>query len=415
MNADMNEDLRPGGSGKQEHEEGAVPETRREEASGHGEGLVPRDQVAAAIRMQAEVLHKLDEKQDRIENAVKDGRRTEMMIASTRALNESFRGMQRVQQGLLERLHRREGRGILAGLLWLLGAGMVAGAVVWGVDHVSGLVQAGRGQEAGLVPGARVRDMEGRLAALREENRGLEGRVKALDERGTELEERLADLRRQRDRALAAEREVLRSKEALRAELDAWKVRAHEAEASAARLTDRLLARDRLMTELSGTLQRLRGAGAASPGEGESGSSGTPERGEQTGNAAPRDPEGSSPLAPGVLQSINELLARHQGDIRCRLCGASGTSDGALTDVVLEVRDGSGDLDRRVEAEELRFRVAGRLDAVTLLFRRGDVTYAMDLGRKLKSPFYKGRYELTLAGIDRRAWLAAGLPCVQVR
>ena len=111
-------------------------------------GITSQEGIAAAMQMQVEILRKMNERQQWLEEAVTDTQRSETMLTSTRALNESFRGMRRVQEKLLDELNEaREGRG--RGLPLLLGLIVVAASIVWGVSGLRDTVEETGGNLSG--------------------------------------------------------------------------------------------------------------------------------------------------------------------------------------------------------------------------------------------------------------------------
>jgi len=64
----------------------------------------PLQEIAAAFRMNAEALHTLKQMQGDLADSVKRGDRSELVLQSTRALNDTFRNLTAVQRELLARL-----------------------------------------------------------------------------------------------------------------------------------------------------------------------------------------------------------------------------------------------------------------------------------------------------------------------
>ena len=92
---------------------------------------VPFAAMAEALRANAEALERIDSNQAKIAESIEKGDRASRVITSTRALNETFRGLSEIQRGLLDAVVRERGRGrglpfafatiaILAGLLGFL-------------------------------------------------------------------------------------------------------------------------------------------------------------------------------------------------------------------------------------------------------------------------------------------------------
>lgn len=67
--------------------------------------------MAEALRVNAEALRRLDASQKSLREAVEKGERAQQVVASTRALNETFRGLSEIQRGLLEAVVKDSGRG----------------------------------------------------------------------------------------------------------------------------------------------------------------------------------------------------------------------------------------------------------------------------------------------------------------
>ncbi len=106
-----------------------TPEPAAEEALAAD---APMREVAHAFRMNAEALHTLKEMQADLARQVRRGDRSELVVQSTQALNETFRNLTSVQQELLRRMHvseQKRGSGplipmMLLGLLVVLLGGL---------------------------------------------------------------------------------------------------------------------------------------------------------------------------------------------------------------------------------------------------------------------------------------------------
>ncbi len=92
---------------------------------------VPFAAMAEALRANAEALERIDSNQRKIAESIERGDRASHVITSTRALNDTFKGLSEIQRGLLDAVVRERGRGkglpfafmtiaILAGLLGFL-------------------------------------------------------------------------------------------------------------------------------------------------------------------------------------------------------------------------------------------------------------------------------------------------------
>jgi len=92
----------------------------------------PLAAMAEALRANAEALHRLDQSQHRIAESIEKSERAQQVVASTRTLNDTFRGLSEIQRGLLDALVKRNQGGgggsplllalaaILSGLLCVL-------------------------------------------------------------------------------------------------------------------------------------------------------------------------------------------------------------------------------------------------------------------------------------------------------
>jgi hypothetical protein len=72
--------------------------------------LTPAAAMAEALRANADALRHVDASHRRLAEAVEKGERAQQVVASTRALNETFRGLAEIQRGLLEAVVRGPGR-----------------------------------------------------------------------------------------------------------------------------------------------------------------------------------------------------------------------------------------------------------------------------------------------------------------
>lgn len=95
------------------------------------DAVVPFAAMAEALRANAEALQRIDRSQQKIAESIEKGDKAGQVVTSTRALNDTFRGLSEIQRGLLEAVVSERGRGkglpfafaaiaILAGLLGFL-------------------------------------------------------------------------------------------------------------------------------------------------------------------------------------------------------------------------------------------------------------------------------------------------------
>lgn len=82
----------------------------------------PLQAMAEALRANAEALHRLDRSQERIAESIEKSERAQQVVTSTRALNDTFRGLSEIQRGLLDALVKNRGGQGGSPLLVLLAA-----------------------------------------------------------------------------------------------------------------------------------------------------------------------------------------------------------------------------------------------------------------------------------------------------
>lgn len=437
----------------------------------------PLEGLGTALQLQAEILKRLHDQQQKMGEALADTRRSELMIQSTQALNESFTGMRRVQERLLDKLDGAKAGSRL--LPWSVGAGLlvIAAAIWWGVDALGRRVDATgdalKTSTEGLAAASvdaiekRLETLEGRDTKLvREELDRLRSLVGALGEEKAKLSE-------ERDRAredLGAARD---RSDRLDLEVQALRTRAETAEKEQARLTGRTLADQQLVDQLNRTVENLRTAAAKgtpaghaapvpepppSPAPAAASGAGTvpvpaPEVSAAGGGSGAADvaakaangsrdpsaevpvslPEGSPvaggtpalpasppagsgrvPVAPEFLASLNGLIAKHRGSDVYAFVSAREMDSAGLYGVVLEVRGPDGALSKTVEAEKASILLTGRSSIVEITFETGFVHFQQVLTKAVKSPFFNNRYQVILIGVDPQGWMQASLPFLAV-
>lgn len=436
-------------------EDGAGNETARSEgearvpvevkSQGDGSGQVaPLEGIEAAMKMQAEILKRMHDRQEEMSSALADSRRSEMMIQSTRALNDSFSGMQRVQQGLMDRLGEDASRRRFGLALLVVGVVAIAGAVIWGVRTLGHQVEkTGRelaAREPREDPAAKA--ALGHVADLRDRLKSMESRDQAmfldrldkLRDRIQELEAVRLRLESERDKALAAvdaeAADVLRLEE--RIETLSEDLAASRKEG--ARLTAKAMADQQLIRQLNDVIEAFKpGAGTpvsvndgGSP-ESNSGVTTDPSR-SATANASgdegapdptrivePGKPVAARPVTPEMLHEINALLKQTRSSDVYEITSATSFDGDGLQDIVLEVRGRNGSLAKVVRAEKLAFTMAASGTLMELDFQVGHVEFRHGVSRIVKSPFFNDRYEIVVLGVSRDDWVAAGFPFLKVK
>jgi len=152
----------------------------------------PLAAMAEALRANAEALHRLDSSQRRIAEQIEKTDRSQQVVASTRALNETFRGLSEIQRGLLDTLAGRKGEG-----------GRVSPLLFTLVALLSGLLSVlvyDRWISTRTVPVSRYEEARRETELLRTDVEGLKARIADGLENDREAKRLLA----QRDAAIVA-------------------------------------------------------------------------------------------------------------------------------------------------------------------------------------------------------------------
>jgi len=161
----------------------------------------PLAAMAEALRANAEALKRLDSSQRRIAETIERSDRSQQVVTSTRALNETFRGLSEIQRGLLDTLVRTRSRGGGGSPLLLLAVALLAGLLSvllydkWLSDRV--------------VPVQRFEEARADLEKLHDEADGLRADLRQAGDRD-----------RARDSEAAAQAASLKEAERLRADQD---------------------------------------------------------------------------------------------------------------------------------------------------------------------------------------------------
>ena len=413
------------------------------EAQGWSPPLSPSD-LGRALEMQVEVLRRIHEQQEQLSETLKDTRRSDMMIQSTRALNESFSGMKRVQESLADRLmeERRRGRA-WPWIFGVCGCALLVG-IGFAVRHLSDQVQSGAervlsSRDTGMatlaldeIKGLRDRfeTMEGREKdILLSRLATLEGQVQTLEQARLSLaaerdraQQDLGALRADWTRAVEAKASADAELARLQKEAVASASRLQESEASLARMTKDRLADQQMIA----SLLSLNGKGEA-PGVAatppavappEERISEDPLRTESEQVVAapevPTSPERAIVSAP-LLANLNQLLSKHRSSEAYTVVSAGSMDGQALYDVTLEVRGQDGSVAKTVYADRMTITLAPAPQFVELDFEGGHVEYLRGISRRVKSPFFNNRYQIVVLGVESLEWQRAGLPFLKTR
>jgi hypothetical protein len=403
----------------------------------------PLAALAAAFQANAEALRRSQEVQADLGRALQRADRSEMVVQTTGALNDTFKNLSSIQRGLLQRLEEsgeetRRGRWFLPAIV--LASLAVVGVAIWFVmERVDGVARD-------VATGGDVADRVDRVAReAREEGRreadaqrtaevtAIRDEIDRLRAERAGLEERLQTAERERD----AEREARRSSEAdmgslrsevtsARADLLARRALEEENARLRAEATARQPELDRLRRELeeekktTGDL-RLRVAEAGLgrvPAEAAT-SEGAPAGGPAASPAPSSPPPGPDPSIvrdrrqiERVRTRVNELL--QGGNVGrsdfYQVQSIGGLSATRLVDVVAMRYAPNGRLQNAIHAKELRVVVDRTRHVVEFAFTDGALDY-----NGTRAPFPEGGYSAIVAEGDLSGWTGSGLTFVTVR
>lgn len=382
----------------------------------------PLNDLAKAFAMQAEILRGVHETQQELQKAVKDDKKSEMMINSTEALNDTFRGVKGVQQRLLDELEdrgksARSGRLVTAFIALVVIAAAIGG-FLWFDGRLDAEGSKLDGQLANLrdevVPTLRDRaeraenerdGLQAELARLRGELDEARGQVAGARGDDIAVTAELESLKRERQGWEAEKTRLDRSIEDLRGQVTFYLERYESAEKEVVRLRDDVIKR---IAE--------GGIAALTPEKKEAANIDTPIVPDDLAAAmAARDEkpvlggdEVAAPTIPTstVVDDLNVLLANHRGSQAYRMESIGSVAPDALVDVVFtESAPGQGVV-KRVRADRLEIVISGRGDLVEFNFKKGSVQQKRpSAGMGDWAPFYNDRYRMTVYCLNGQQWL----------
>lgn len=402
-----------------------------------GAAPVPSQEIAAAMTVQAEILKRLHQSQNEIQEALARDKRGEMMIQSTRALNDSFRGMQKTQEKLLDRLDEESARPKRTA--WYVGGAAVIVALAIGltglfvtdaVRETGAELKAGGMDERSAAALAELERIGARLDGLestdretfQSELRALRGRVSSLSEERARLVVERDALREERGRLLERFETTDERIEAAEDRVRRAEDRARNAEDQADRLAKGKMADQELVAKLSSTIEALRAAQGRVLPAGEGGAATAAEtNGGEPGATPATGPSEERPASAGsntpaeraaddaFVTLLNDLLTKHRSSNSYTLVSVRGFDDEGLLGIALEERGADGSLSKTLHAERLRFRLGRTGRTLNLGFEKGHIVYRRR-GRDIESPFFKNTYDLVVFGVETTPWMNAGLP-----
>ena len=394
----------------------------------------PLRDLALALQQNAEALRSVQDTQERIARAVDRTDRTEAVVQSTQALNDTFRGVRAAQEALVHRLEKEERRPLRYGLAAALLVGATAAGAGWFLvnreDDLRGRIEElradlGSGDREAWEASRRTaeKDLLDRIEALSRQSSLTEaerrGKEKELLDRMDELEalRREGEAATARRGALEAELGRLRREnESLKAEAAALRRAAEEAEDRVARATTG-----------GGGAAPLPGAPAAEqpgpplPALPPATAARPPVEPSATAAADPSDPAkeplplGAQAVTDGgqvrkVLEDLNALLAAAGSRDTYRVTEAKAVDGDRLVSVRIESRGPDGGIRRSFEAVEARFLLLPTTRTLEIRLRSGSVTY---LGKRTVR-FLDGEHTAYLE-VDPAPFRSSGNPVITVR
>jgi hypothetical protein len=360
--------------------------------------MKPLADLADAFRQNTEALQSIADGQARLGRRLDRSDRSEAVISSTQALNDTFRGVKRTQEQLVSRLAKERRRPWQFLIASFLVAAIVIGGGLWIL--LDGLAErdekAARGGAEAFTGALAEKDRD--LSDANREARDLSVELATATTRARELSERVTELAA-RVETLAAENEELKRRQA---DLDDTR-----------RENERLLTENgRLEDELTAARRELKIARA------ELGS--VEEELAQARKRADKPPEPVKVKAPEpkpvpagavtdaaeldrVMTVLNRLLTETAGGAY-RLERIGGLRGKMLYDVVIvDGRTGEKEA-KKFEAGEARIAIDAARKRIEIRLRSGYITYY-----GVRARFWDDRYVLPLTDVETDPWVRSGL------
>lgn len=417
----------------------------------------PMTELAKAFAVQAEVLKAVHDGQKTLRDAIDDDRKTDVVVNSTNALNDTFRGMRGVQQKLLDELASNKRKEWRTRLLYVAAGVIVVLGVVWTYDSFireqASTLQTSHARITGLESdfGKKLDELEGNLVGMRDElspqfqpllDEALDETHRLRDANSIQLEElqrlrvevealrgnrdevselRAADVERTREMA------TLQAKnERLEEQLGFYMSKYEESTARIEKLQEDVIASIRNAgstdwvndLESAGSRQDSALSVVTPDGPGgtlptgspvpEASSAPAPRKDEAAADGRdPRVAEIAAQQLEDVRKRLNGLMAAHKSSHTFRIDRLGAIRTSHLEDVVVvEVAPGRG-IVKEITADKLTFVVSALGDQVELEFEDGSTRVKKSsLGLASPTPFYKGRYRQTIICTNGDNWLA---------
>ena len=411
----------------------------------------PLGDLAKAFAMQAEMLKAVHETQSKLAQAIENDKRSEAVVQSTSALNETFRGVRSVQQSLVEKLEKSERAGSRWRVLAVIGILAAAGAVGFILMRVDDRDRETRrdldsklARVEATVEGVHERalsDARSDRDALREAYAKSSGTAeelkklleRALDEKSrleketdtlragletarttsADLDKKSQELGRRNEQLEGEARQHLSKLDEARLEIDHLKEQVIARLQAGERLSEKALdsGREKPVADLqNGETNGATGAGSDAPTAAPKTANAETTKVEET---APADPAAKAKEAQTIL---NRLLEKHRSNHVYRVDSIGAVGKDVLEDVVLtEAAPGRGVI-KSVAAKRLQFVVSPQGDIVELNFEEGGVRQAGQGGRLGNAaPFYNNKYRLTVMCLNGDDWMKCREPFVVTR
>ncbi len=403
-----------------------------------GMALAPLKDLAEAFRQNAETLKNLTESQSRLSRKIDKSDRSEAVMQSTKALNDTFRGVQRTQERLLGRLDEEKKRPLRTFIVVVVVCVALVGGSLWilfdWLDRRD--LRAGREQRGTLtdIVTAHTEKVEDLQEGLR--------RAKTDLDRQTAVAERAAEHTLDLSGQVTELEEIVNGLRSDQQRLTREAMQVPDLQGSISRLTGELEEAGRLLeeerrrraeleaevAELEGRLEAMARRAMAS-GPAATGSAPTPEVPAAVApepaaplrvtpaEAAPAAEPGTSipPGAsthPGALSRIasvlNRLLSEAGGEESYEFTKIGGARGRMIYDVEVTNFDASGQEVKRIQAGEARIVVDVPQRSVELRFKKGFIHYY-----GVRAPFWGGQYILSVVNVDPGSWLESGLTILE--
>jgi hypothetical protein len=406
----------------------------------------PLGALAAAFRANAEALARSQEAQADLGRALQRADRSEMMVQTTGALNDTFKNLSSIQKGLLDRIEEsgaeaRRGRWFLPALV--LAALAAVGVAVWftlervdlvardaaasgdAADRVERVARESREEgkrEAQASLGSEVSLLRTELDRVREEKAALEARLQESETaRATEREARVSaesDLASQRSEVQTARTDLL-ARRAVEEEVGRLRAEAALRGPEVERLRQDLDAEKKETAAL-----RLR---LAEAGLGRDPASDVPAATPNPATSVPAPPAappsttslGADPTVVRDPRTLDRVRARMNDLLQSGNVGRTdfyqmqsigGVAPTRLVDVVAMRYGPNGRLLNVIRAQELRVVVDRGRRVVEFAFSDGHLEY-----NQARVPFPEGAYTPVVAEGDLSAWSGSGLTFVTLR